>query len=167
MTVPYEVIFCYRLTLMSIFSRIFGNKKDSPASKTAPHVVIAEFAEFIETHTSALGCAADVQELPFPKKDIRVAILLMLAATRDPKLQEHLAYAYLLLPRWQEGVGPTNIGLDVSKLDRTQTPQELAKEVLACAEEMKKWQPMIDAEKKALLDDLRTTRPGFEKLAKG
>lgn len=166
MSVRYEAISCYRLSLMNIFSRIFGDKKDPAASKTEPNVVVAEFGKFIETRLPDLGCVANVDELPYPKKEIRVAMLSMLAVTRDPKLQKHLTNAYLLLARWQVGVGPTHRGLDTSKLDRTKSPQDLAKEVLTRTEEMKKWQPMIDAEMKALLDDLRTAWPGFGKLAK-
>lgn len=153
--------------LMSIFSRIFGNKKEPAASKTAPNVIVAEFGELLGTRAPAPCCVADVDELPYPKKDIRVAILLMLAATRDPKLQEHLANAYVVLARWQVGVGSTHKGLDVSKLDRTKSPKDLAKEVLARDEEMKKWQPMVDAEMKALLDDLQKAWPGFGKLGRG
>jgi hypothetical protein len=152
---------------MSIFSQIFGNKKKSDAPKTLPNVVVAEFGEVLGNRAPAPGCVADVDELPYPKKEIRVAILLMLAATSEPKLQEHLTNAYVLLARWQEGVGPTHKGLDVSKLDCTKSPQDISKEVLTRTEEMKKWQPMIDAETKSLLDDLQKAWPGFGKLGRG
>jgi hypothetical protein len=79
-------------------------------------------------------------------------------------MQQHLMNAYVMLASWQVGVGPTHKGLDATKLDRTKSAQELAKEVLARTDEMKKWQPLMDADQKALLDDLRTASPGFGKL---
>ncbi|MFQ5829534.1 MAG: hypothetical protein ACE5JD_10320 [Candidatus Methylomirabilia bacterium] len=141
---------------MGIFSRLFGDKqKPAPSSSTEPHIVVADFGEVLATRVPVRGSVADVDELPYAKDQIKLATLIMLKVTNDPQLREHLKFAYVSLADWQAGVGPTHKGLDVTKLDRTKSALDLAKEVAARGEEMQKWQPIVKAEQEALIGELR------------
>lgn len=141
---------------MGIFSRLFGNKqKPAPSSSTEPHIVVADFGEVLATRAPVPGTVADVDELPYPKDQIKLAILTMLNVTSDPHFQEQLKIAYVSLADWQAGVGPTHVGLAVKKLDRTKSPLDLAKDVGARVEEIKKWQPIVAAEQETLIGELR------------
>lgn len=139
---------------MGMFKRIFG-KKTEHGSRTPPNVVVADFGECLEKRAPVPGSVADVRELPYPKEEIKGAILLMLKAINDPKLREPLKFAYVSLGGWQAGVGPKHQGLDITKIDRSKSVFEQATEVAARGEEMEKWQPIIEAEQEALMAELR------------
>jgi hypothetical protein len=140
---------------MGFVSRFFGNRKPASSSGTPPNVLVADFGEVLATRSPVPGSVADVTELPYPKDEIKRAILVMLAATTDTPLREHLKFAYVSLADWQVGVGSLHQGLDVMKLDRTRPVSDLAKEVVAGGEQMQKWQPLAKAEQEALIGELR------------
>ena len=141
---------------MGFFSRFFGNKSEKPSSSgVSPNVIVAEFGAFWGTRAPAPGCVADATELPYPKEEIKQAILVMLTETNDSQLREHLKFAYVSLADWQAGVGPTHQGLDITKLDRSVPAPDLLNAVGTGGEEMHKWQPLVKAEQEALIDELR------------
>lgn len=141
---------------MSLFSRLFGNRsKPASSSGTPPNAVVADFGELLATRAPVPGCVADVRELPYPKDEIKRAIVVMLGVTTDSQLREHLKFAYVSLADWQVGVGSTHQGLDVTTLDRSKPVTDLAKEVAARGEQMQKWQPIAKAEQEALIGELR------------
>ena len=141
---------------MFLLSRLFGQRKAPAATNsTPPNVVVADFGEVLATRAPVSGTVADVSELPYPKEQIKRAIVIMLAATTDSQLREHLKFAYASLADWQGGVGPMHQGVDVTKVDRTKSVSDLAKEIGFAGEQMKKWQPIAKAEQEALIGDLR------------
>jgi hypothetical protein len=144
---------------MSIFSRFFGNEQKPASSRsTPPHIVVADYGEVLATRAPVPSSIGDVAELPYPKDEIKRAILsmlLVLTEKNDTQLQKHLKFAYVYLANWQIGVGPTHKGLDGTKLDRTKSPLDLAKEVIARDEEWQKWKPIVKAEEEALIGELR------------
>jgi hypothetical protein len=79
----------------------------------------------------------------------------MLATTNDDRLRESLKFAYVSLADWQVDVGPAHQGLDAAKLFRTKPAGDLATDVCTCAEEMRKWWPIVKAEQEALIDELK------------
>lgn len=141
---------------MGLFSRFFGNgPKPGSSSGTSPNVVAADFGEVLATRAPSPGTVADITELPYPKNEIKRAILLMLAVTTNSQLREHLKIAYFSLANWQVGVGPTHQGLDITKLDLTKPISDLAKEMVARGDQMQKWQKIAEAEQEALISELR------------
>lgn len=140
---------------MSLFARIFRKKTKPASARNPPNVVVADFGECLEKRAPVPGSVADVSELPYQKDEIKVAILLMLKAIKDRQLREHLKFAYVSLANWQAGVGAKHQGLDITKLDRSKSALELAKEVVGRHEEMEKWQPKIKAEQEALIAELQ------------
>lgn len=141
---------------MGLFSRLFGNQPTVPSSSnTPPNVVVAEFGALLGTRAPAPGCVADATELPYPKEEIKRAILVILTETTDSQLREHLKFTYVSLADWQAGVGPTHQGLDATKLDRTVPVADLLNEIGARGEETKKWKTIVKAEEEALITELR------------
>ena len=140
---------------MGIFSPLFFWNRQKPASLsgTTPQNVVADFGELLEAHVP--GTVADVEQLPYPKDEIKRDILLMLTVAKDPQLREHLKIAYIFLSEWQVGVGPTHKGLDAATIDFTKSPLDLANEVASRAEDVQKWQPIVKAEEEALIGELR------------
>ena len=141
---------------MGLISRLFGQSKAPAGTNSTPaNVVVADFGEVLATRAPVPGTVADVTGLPYPKEQIKRSIVIMLAATTDSQLREHLKFAYVSLANWQVGVGPMHQGLDVTKLDRTKSVTDLVKEIGPAGEQMKKWQPIAKAEQEALIGDLR------------
>lgn len=98
---------------------------------------------------------ADEQKLPFPKAQIKSAIIFAIRANPDKKQQEILKTGYLCLADFQPGVGSKNIGFellpaDVSKLNDS--------EVLAIANavgESESWLAKASAELALLRQELQ------------
>jgi hypothetical protein len=150
---------------MSFFAWLSGSRsKPASSSGTPPDVIVADFGEVWATRGPGLCTVADVKELPYPKDEIKRAILVMLLVTDDLKLREHLKAAYVSLAHWQVDVGPTHQGLDPTSLvkttretllDPSKSFHELLKDTVARTEEMEKWQPIVQAEEEALINELR------------
>jgi hypothetical protein len=145
---------------MRIFSRVFGNKRKLPESRTAPNIIVAAFGDFCATHAPASGFVADVDELPYPKNEIKVAILALLSVTNDLQLRDRLQWAYVSLADWQAEVGPMHQGLDMSEVSRLMSsipdPMLSAQKIAALPwEGWKKWQPIVKAELDTSVGELR------------
>lgn len=129
-------------------------------SKTTPNVVVAAFEKVLATHAPAPGFVADVGELPYPKNEIKVAILTLLSVTDDLRLRDRLKWAYVSLADWQAEVGPTHQGLDMSEVSRLmssiQDPVLSAQKIAALPwEGWQKWQPIVKAELDTSVGELR------------
>ena len=68
-------------------------------------------------HAPTPGCVADAGKLPYPKEKIKYALIIGLKATDDPKMCEMLKFAFIQLADWQEGIGESDKGPDLSKFD--------------------------------------------------
>lgn len=62
---------------------------------------------------------------------------------------------YIQLSDWQEGVGESNQGLDVSALDTSQDTESLAKAVLEQSSGSEKWTAIAQKEQEALKQELQ------------
>lgn len=138
-----------------LVAQLKKEREPTSLNSTAPHIVVADFGEVLAVRAPVPGSVADVDELPYPKDQIKLAILITLKVTNDPELREHLKFAYVSLADWQDGVGATHKGLDATKLDRSKPIQDLLNEIGDRGEEMKKWQPIVKAEQEALVAELR------------
>jgi hypothetical protein len=144
---------------MSFFAWLAGNRrKPASSSGTPPNVIVADFGEVLATRGPAM--VADVKELPYPKDEIKRAILVMLVAVDDPGFREHLKAAYLHLADWQVGVGPTHRGLDPTSLVKTSRetlldPSKSFQELLRDSAALAKWLPIMEAEQEILIQELR------------
>jgi len=142
---------------MSIFKSIFGNKNSS-SSYTMTFDQAADIAgtygEILEHNAPAPGTVADASKLPYSKNIIKQAIITLLNSDTDPQMKEHLKSAYWFLSDWQEGVGNTNAGLDLSNMDLSADPIELAKQMTAQKDTGKQWTEKAETERQQLRAEL-------------
>ena len=121
---------------MSIFNRLFGRrataaKAPEPIDYDEARNIVADFGEHLEAKPVAPGTVRDCSELPHPKELIQSAFERLFADGVDPEWREALKIAYVALASWQNGVGPSTVGLDASKMNLDADPRELARAILA------------------------------------
>jgi hypothetical protein len=98
-----------------------------------------------------------VSKLPYPKEKIKEALIIGLGLTSDSQMREMIKVAYIHLADWQEGVGDTDLGLDLSKIDLDDDPTKLAGSISKQRAGYEKWAPIVNAEQKALQQELEDT----------
>jgi hypothetical protein len=145
---------------MSLLDRIFGRKKQALQSAAALtpeslQKIVQDYGACLEASDPAPGCVADINKLPHPKQHIKLAIVVALRLTDDPRMKEHLKFGYISLANWQAGVGEHTLGIDTTKLDLGADTVELAKQVAAQSKSMEKWSPLIQTEEQALKAELQ------------
>ena len=101
------------------------------------------------------GTVADERELPYPKKTIKQALLVLLKTTTDPQIRGNLKAGYVCLSDWQQGVGPYRVGFDISKIDQTGDALSIARRIAATEESAKSWLARAEVEQKCLVSELR------------
>ncbi len=143
---------------MGMFNRLFRRDiiRAAPCElslETAQRVV-QDYRVFLETSAPLPGRVADVSELPHSKGHIKDAISVCITVLRNPQLNEHLKYGYLMLSAWQNGVGAQSLGPDFAQLDLDDDPLESAQQIQEKSEPMEKWKPVIKAEQSRLTSEL-------------
>lgn len=143
---------------MGFLQKLFGNKaSEVPGTMSAQKAtaIIQQYGSFLEHGAPNPGCVADVTKLPFAKAEIKRALLLGLKSIAEPEAREVLRAGYLQLADWQEGVGDSDQGIDVSGFDPAEDPLKMAEKVLAQSEGHEKWSPIVEAERLMLRDELQ------------
>lgn len=144
---------------MGLFDSLFGikgsAKPSSPMTAAMAERVVRDYGAVLQSRAPVTGTVADARELPYPKERIKQALVIALRSTADPRVRESLKIGYISLADWQEGVGLTPVGIDLTKIDPTEDVLELAKRVAAQGEGMDKWIAAMKAEQEALADELR------------
>jgi hypothetical protein len=138
-----------------IATRLESQESNPVSSNTDFVKIVQAYGNTLETAAPAPGTVADVKKLSYPKQVIKNAIVAALRGTDDPQMKEHLKVGYIQLSDWQEGVGETNRGLDISALDMNQDAESLAKAVLEQSSGYEKWTAVAQEEQEALKQELR------------
>ncbi len=142
---------------MGILKKLFGGGSNiTPAtmSEQEAEKIIQAYGAVLKTQAPTPGCVADTSKLPCPKEKIKAAIIIGLKATNGQQMKEMLKVAYIQLADWQEGVGGTDQGLDLSNMDLNDDPVKLAQQVLAQGSGHEKWQPVVQSEQEKLKQEL-------------
>lgn len=142
---------------MSILTKIFGGgarrTPDAPMPHQRAQEIIQKYGAILENGAPAPGCVADASKLPFSKGQIKEALVIGLKATTDTKMKEMLKVAYIQLADWQDGVGSSDQGIDLSRIN-PEDDVKLAEQVLAKSGGHDKWAPIALAEGEALKKEL-------------
>lgn len=117
--------------------------------------IVQAYGKILETSAPTPGTIADVDKLPYTKKQIKDALIAALRSTDDPQMKEHLKVGYIQLADWQEGVGNSNQGLDLSNIDLNQDTESLAQQVLEQSAGTKDWAVVVQKERAALKQELQ------------
>ena len=104
----------------------------SPMTDEQVATIIESYGTVLEEKAKAPMFIADESKLPFPKDQIKNAILLALLISKERKVREYLKVAYLELVMWQMGVGDEDVqyGYLVSGHSLDDRPEYLAKDLL-------------------------------------
>jgi len=129
--------------------------KNSNNSQLIASIIVQGYGKVIETARPAPGTVADVNKLPYPKEQIKDALIVALRSADNPQEKEYLKTGYILLADWQEGVGESNIGLDLSNIDLNQDPNSLIENVQEKSKVSDYWMKVIQKEGEVLEQELR------------
>ena len=143
---------------MGILSKIFGdsdkNKPSVPMTQQEAVEIIQRYGAVMEHQSPIPGCVADVSQLPYMKEQIKEALVIGLKANTDPQMKKTLIISYLQLADWQEGVGDSDQGFDLTNANLDDDPMTLAESVQAQSAGHEKWSPIVQAEQAALKQEL-------------
>ena len=141
---------------MGIYKSIFGSKyKSTSATMTFQQAadIAGSYGDVLVNNT--MRTIADTSKLPYPKNIIKQALIVLLNQNTDSQMLEYLKSSYWLLANWQDGVGPTNVGLELSNMDLTTDPVELAKQVSDQSSDVQGWSEKVYAERLQLQAELK------------
>jgi hypothetical protein len=131
---------------------------DSSISEAMP---LEEMNKIIQEYGSAMvykappsGGVADVSSLPYPKSQIKKAIIQALYAVDGPEITTSLKDGYVKLSDWQEDVGEQSIGIDLSKFGMILDTDERVDAYLEQENQIEKWKDQVNDEMESLQDDL-------------
>jgi hypothetical protein len=144
-------------SIMGILKKLFGGGSTTTSaemSEQQAEEIIQAYGSVLQTQAPTPGCVADTSKLPFPKERIKTALIIGLKATTDRRMREMLKVGYIQLADWQEGVGETDQGLDLSNINLNDDPAKLVQQVLAQGSSNEKWQSVVQAEQETLKQEL-------------
>lgn len=122
--------------------------------------IIDDYGKVISNAAPA-GMVMDESRLPFPKSEIKTALLMGLKNAQDASLRKMLIAGYTHLSEYQAGVGSQTAGLDpedlkkLAQVEQTDNPMERARELVEEAQLSENWSEKVQAEFAALEQDLR------------
>ena len=116
--------------------------------------IIQEYGTAMVHKAPPSGGVADVSSLPYPKSQIKRAIIQALYAVAGPEMATSLKAGYVKLSDWQEDVGEQSIGIDLSKFGMILDTGERADAYLEQENQIEKWKDQVNDEMESLQDDL-------------
>lgn len=142
---------------MGFLNKVFGGGKKPDVQLTAEMAgkIINTFGEVLEKEAATAGSVKDVSRLPYPKKQIKLALIMGLMSVADPQMKEHLKTAYISLADWQEEVGEKTLGMNTMNMDPNQDVKELAKQVSQQMVGYDKWIPVVQTDLDRLQKELK------------
>ena len=138
-----------------IASRIeeWGHGGDVQQSGFVP--IVQAYGKVLESGAPPPSAVADLTKLPYPKRVIKEALIAALKATEDSAMKNHLRTGYMELASWQEGVGDSDQGLDISTLDTSKSPEIVAGKVLEHSKDLERWREIVKQEQETLKRELQ------------
>jgi len=150
------IFLCLFYTFKSISSTLVETRLEKyEANPSDRESVVQAYGNILANNAPVPGCVADTSKLPYPKETIKEALITALKLTEDQQMKEHLKVGYIQLADWQEGVGKTDQGFDVSALEMKQDNQSLAKAMLEKTSGAEKWTTMAQKEAETLKQELQ------------
>jgi hypothetical protein len=144
---------------LSFFDKIFGsrrkNKFDSSMTPELALRIINAYGAVLEKKAPCPGCVADVSKLPYPKEQIKKALIIGLMTLNDPYMKQQFKNSYIYLADWQEGVGETDQGINLLGMDLNEDFKEMAQKIREQPENYKKWDSIVKEERQELEKELR------------
>lgn len=77
-----------------VATRLENHEQASESTDTDFVRIVQAYGKFLETSAPVPGMVADASKLPYPKEQIKDAIVAALRSTDDPQIKEHLKVGY-------------------------------------------------------------------------
>lgn len=140
---------------MTIYAQLSGQRKyrQKTGFEEAQHKVLS-YARCIEDVAPMPGRVVDEMRLPYPKAELKEALLICIDNIPDGRLADELRAGYMLLPAFQPGVGECTLGTDLSRIDLEADPLTVAAQIERESEMVRRWKPVIEAELESARQDL-------------
>jgi hypothetical protein len=133
---------------VGLFARLF--RRSTPPSATRQFSV-DDIEKIVHAYSSVLSSRksmiSDASELPYPKPQIKAALIAAITTAQDAKMREQLKAAFVSLADWQEGVGAGPYSFE--------TTVKMAKRIAASGPSLTEISAKVTAEGQALLDELK------------
>lgn len=121
--------------------------------------LINEYGRILEKFTPTGTYFFDVRKLPSTKERIKAAIRLAFQHSPDSTQKEILKAAYLDLADFQPGIGEHGAGFVVAEHElQTKDRANLAQLISKRGDELNRWRPIVEAERKQLAAELDALR---------
>jgi hypothetical protein len=137
-----------------LFRKARNREGDDMTFERAAEIAGA-YGAVLEYRAPTPGMVADSSNLPYPKNEIKKAIVTLLNSDVGSEMNEHLRATYILLGNWQEGVGSRTAGVDFTNMDLNVDPRELAMRIVEQGASGDSWVEKANEERQNLLVELR------------
>ena len=139
------------------FSKKICTKQEQPLEEMTPELatqIIQEYSRVLLNNCPQPDGVADTSELPYPKNQIKQALIIGLKATDDPNIQKALTIGFMKLACWQIGVGAPKAGINLAGLDENTNLKKLVQLLLEQEARNEKWRHLVQVEQNELKEDL-------------
>ncbi len=116
---------------------------------------VADYAQFLERSAPMPGQVADANQLPHPKGELKLALLVCLGGASEARVKEQLEAGYLMLSAFQEGVGRPFVGANFAGLDLESDPEDVALALEEAYLEASPWRRLAMRDLERLREELQ------------
>jgi len=138
---------------MGFLSRLFGQRQCAdvklPAATSDPQTIIHAYAAVLGSRKSII---CDVSTLPFPKNQIKAALIIAMQDELDPQVRDQMKTGYMHLADFQEGVGSQSY--EVTPQDAVD-PQAFKKRIDGLKPAFTEMPQIVAAEAQGLTEELK------------
>ena len=141
---------------MGIFSKFMGDKEDAKKIQKKleqAQSIIRAYGPVLEEKGQKQLYVSDESKLPYPKEQIKKAILIALIISNDPDTKEMLKTGYLSLCLWQKGVGENDVmySFDPDIVNTNDSPEKILQDLKEAEKEMdSSWLTIINHDRHSL-----------------
>jgi hypothetical protein len=133
---------------VGLFDRLFRRSAPPPAMQETSSTDVQEIVQaYAASMSKTRSLVSDASELPYPKPQIKAALIAAISATQDAKMRERLKAAFVSLADWQEGVGAGPYSFE--------STTKMAKRIAVSGPTLTEISARVTAEGQALLDELK------------
>ena len=145
---------------MGIFRRFMNDKEDAKKLQKKleqAESIIRAYGPVLEEKGRKQLYVSDESKLPYPKEQIKTAIIIALIVANDPDTKEMLKTGYLSLCLWQKDVGEKDIMylFDPDIVNINDSPEKIVQDLAEAEKEMdSSWLTIINQDRCSLKQEL-------------
>ena len=135
-----------------ILGKWSGSRSRSRMSISDAIMIIQDYGYIMLHKSPAPFYISDVNKLPYPKENIKQALMMALSVNGEEQTMDALKIGYMQLANWQEGIG--DVDFAIGAVDSDEGASERIKRIISNYEEVDEWCELIEEERVMLKSDL-------------